>query len=85
MQQFNLEFFLIAAPAVIFAGISKGGFGSGVAFVSAAILALVIEPGEALAIMLPLLMLIDLVTLRPIGAPGVLQTPRSLLWGAFLE
>ena len=65
MQQFNLEFFLIAAPAVVFAGISKGGFGSGVAFVSAAILALVIEPGEALAIMLPLLMLIDLVTLRP--------------------
>ena len=65
MQQVNLEFFLIAAPAVVFAVISKGGFGSGVAFVSAAILALVIEPGEALAIMLPLLMLIDLVTLRP--------------------
>jgi len=65
MQNLSLEFFLIAAPAVLFAGVSKGGFGSGVAFVSAAILALIIEPGEALAIMLPLLMLIDLVTLRP--------------------
>ena len=63
--KFRFRIFLIATPAVLFAGVSKGGFGSGVAFVSAAILALIIEPGEALAIMLPLLMLIDLVTLRP--------------------
>ena len=61
----DLAFLAIAGPAVLFAGISKGGFGSGAAFVSAAILALVIEPGLALGIMLPLLMLIDLVTLGP--------------------
>ena len=59
-----MRIFLIAAPALLFAGLSKGRFGSGVAFVSAAILALVIETGEALAIMLTLLMLIDLVMLR---------------------
>ncbi|EEB83796.1 sulfite exporter TauE/SafE family protein [Roseobacter sp. GAI101] len=58
-------FFCIAGPAVLFAGISKGGFGSGAAFASASILALVIEPGMALGIMLPLLMLIDVSTLRP--------------------
>ncbi len=53
----------VAAPAVIFAGVSKGGFGSGAAFASAAILALVLEPGDALGIMLPLLMLIDVASL----------------------
>ena len=61
----DLSFLAIAAPAVIFAGISKGGFGSGAAFASAAILALVVEPGAAIGIMLPLLMLIDAATLRP--------------------
>lgn len=61
----DLWFFCIAGPAVLFAGISKGGFGSGAAFASASILALVIEPGLALGIMLPLLMLIDVSALRP--------------------
>lgn len=58
-------FLCIAGPAVAFAGVSKGGFGSGAAFASASLLALVIEPGLALGIMLPLLMLIDVSTLRP--------------------
>lgn len=58
-------FFAVAIPAVLFAGISKGGFGSGAAFASASILALVLEPGLALGVMLPLLMLVDAVTLRP--------------------
>ena len=81
----NLEFFLIAAPAVVFAGISKGGFGSGVAFVSAAILALVMEPGEALAIMLPLLMLIDLVTLRPYWGAWSFADAKVLIVGGVPE
>lgn len=61
----DLTFFLIAGPAVVFAGISKGGFGSGAAFAAASMLALVIEPGLALGVMLPLLMLIDVASLRP--------------------
>jgi uncharacterized membrane protein YfcA len=61
----DVWFFLIAAPAVIFAGVSKGGFGSGAAFAAASILALVVEPGLALGVMLPLLMLIDVATLGP--------------------
>lgn len=61
----EIGFFLIAAPAVVFAGISKCGFGSGAAFASAAILAIVLPPAQALGIMLPLLMLIDVATLRP--------------------
>lgn len=56
---------MIAVPAVIFAAVSKAGFGSGAAFASATVLALVVEPGLALGVMLPLLMLIDAASLKP--------------------
>ncbi|MCE8537805.1 sulfite exporter TauE/SafE family protein [Ruegeria pomeroyi] len=65
MLEPDIGFFAVTIPAVIFAGISKGGFGSGVAFASASILAIYLDPGQALALMLPLLMLIDLATLKP--------------------
>ncbi|WP_171100953.1 MULTISPECIES: sulfite exporter TauE/SafE family protein [unclassified Ruegeria] len=65
MFEMNLMFFAVAIPAVIFAGISKGGFGSGVAFASSSILALILTPGQALALMLPILMVIDVATLGP--------------------
>lgn len=64
-MELNAVFFAIAAPAVVFAGVSKGGFGSGAAFASSAILALILDPGTALGVMLPLLMLIDATSLRP--------------------
>lgn len=57
-------FYLVAVPAVIFAGVSKGGFGSGAAFAATPLLALIVEPGIALGIMLPLLMLSDITALR---------------------
>ncbi len=59
MIELSLSFFYFAVPAVLIAGIFKGGFGSGASFVSAAILALVLPPEIALGLMLPLLMLID--------------------------
>ena len=65
MLVLDVWFFAIAAPAVVFAGLSKGGFGSGASFASASVLALVIEPGLALGVILPLLMLVDAATLRP--------------------
>ena len=58
------QIFLIAAFAVTFAGFSKGGFGGGAAFVSSTILALVLTPAQAIGIMLPLLMVMDLGTVR---------------------
>lgn len=61
----DFTFFAFAIPAVIFAGISKGGFGSGAAFASTPLLALVIEPGQAIGLMLPLLMLMDVTALKP--------------------
>ncbi len=81
MPEMTIGFFTIAALAVLFAGISKGGFGSGAAFASASILALILEPGQALAIMLPLLMLIDLTTLRPYWKRWNWPDARALILG----
>ena len=81
MLELNLAFFAIAGPAVLFAGISKGGFGSGAAFVAAAILAVVVDPGLALGVMLPMLMLIDLATLRPYWGKWSLPDARVLILG----
>ncbi|AVO38041.1 sulfite exporter TauE/SafE family protein [Pukyongiella litopenaei] len=82
MLDLDAGFFAVAAPAVLFAGISKGGFGSGAAFASAAILALVLEPGQALGVMLPLLMLIDVATLRPYWRQWSAPDARLLILGA---
>lgn len=81
-MEWNAQIFALAAVAVTFAGVSKGGFGSGAAFASAAILALVMPPGQALGIMLPLLMLIDLATLRPYWRRWDWQAGRLLILGA---
>ncbi|UWQ33627.1 sulfite exporter TauE/SafE family protein [Leisingera sp. M527] len=81
MAAFDAMFFVFAIPAVVFAGVSKGGFGSGAAFASAAILALVIEPGAALALMLPLLMLIDLAALKPYWGRWNLRASLLLIAG----
>ncbi len=65
MVHMDVTFFAVAVFAVMFAGLSKGGFGSGAAFAAAPILALIVPPGVALGLMLPLLMLVDLTVLRP--------------------
>ena len=66
MFDMDLVFFTVEIPAVIFVGIAKGGFGSGVAFESSSILA----PEQALALMLPILMVIDVSALAPTGCVG---------------
>ena len=60
----DAAYFLLAVPAVLFAGVSKGGFGSGASFAATPMLALILAPGEAVGLMLPLLMLMDLAALR---------------------
>ena len=51
-------FFLVAIPAVVFLGLSKGGF-SGIGMVSTPLLALILPPLEAAAILLPIILLQD--------------------------
>jgi hypothetical protein len=56
-------FYALAVPAILIAGISKGGFGSGVGLVAVPMMALAIPVPQAAAIMLPILCLMDLVGL----------------------
>lgn len=82
MLELDWAFFAVAGPAVMFAGVSKGGFGSGAAFAGASILALVVEPGLALGVMLPMLMLIDVATLGPYWGKWRWPETRLLILGA---
>lgn len=54
-------FYAAAVPAVIFVGLSKGGF-SGLSLISLPLLALVLPPIRAAAIMLPILIVQDVVS-----------------------
>ncbi|MGC9418686.1 MAG: sulfite exporter TauE/SafE family protein [Rhodovulum sp.] len=81
MISFDLVFFAVTVPAVLFAGISKGGFGSGAAFASLAALALILDPAVALGVTLPLLMLMDLFTLRPYWRQWHWPSARLLILG----
>ena len=78
----DLTFFLLAIPAVMFAGISKGGFGSGAAFAAAPLIALAVDPAVAVGLMLPLLMLIDVATLRPYWRQWSWPDARLIIAGA---
>lgn len=75
-------FFAFAIPAVLFAGISKGGFGSGAAFAATPLLALILDPGAAIGLMLPLLMLMDVTALRPYWRKWDGASARALILGA---
>jgi len=53
-------FFIFASIAVVLAGISKSGFGTGLGVFAVPLMAIVIPPAQAAAIMLPILCVIDL-------------------------
>jgi len=53
-------FYALAVPAVLIAGISKGGFGGGLGVLAVPMMALTTSPLTAAAIMLPILCLMDL-------------------------
>ena len=52
-------FYLVAIPAVVISGLGKGGMGSALGMISVPLMAFVIPPTEAAAIMLPLLIVMD--------------------------
>jgi len=78
----DATFFALAIPAVIFAGVSKGGFGSGAAFAATPILALILPPHLAVGVMLPLLMLADVTTLGPYWKLWDGRAAKLLILGA---
>lgn len=74
--------FVLSALAALLAGISKGGFGGSLGFAGAAILALVVEPGVALALMLPVLMAIDVAAVRAFWGRWDVPSAQAILTGA---
>jgi len=60
----NLWFWVVAVPAVTLTGISKGGMGGGAAGIATPLLAMVISPVQAAAVMLPILCMMDLAGLQ---------------------
>ena len=77
----DTTFFAVAIPAVIFAGVSKGGFGSGAAFAATPILALILPPELAVGIMLPLLMVMDVAALKAYWGKWSASAVRVLVLG----
>ena len=56
-------FYLAAIPAVLLFGIAKGGFGGGLGVLAVPLMALVVSPLQAAAVLLPILCVMDLVGL----------------------
>ena len=54
-------FYVVAIPAVMFLGLSKGGFSS-VGMVATPMLALILPPLEAAAILLPIILIQDAIS-----------------------
>jgi hypothetical protein len=72
-------FYLAAIPAVLLFGIAKGGFGGGLGVMAVPLMALTVSPVHAAAILLPILCLMDLVSLWAYRGRWVLSELRLLL------
>jgi len=72
-------FYAVALPAVLLFGISKGGFGGGLGVVAVPLMALVVSPVQAAAILLPILCVMDLVALWKFRGKWVWPELRILL------
>jgi uncharacterized membrane protein YfcA len=77
-------FYAVAVPAVIVSGISKGGFGGGLGIMTVPLMALVLSPAQAAAIMLPILCAIDIVGLWAYRGQGDKRNLQLLLIAAVL-
>ena len=60
-MEINLLFFLCVVPAIILFGISKSGLGGSMTLIYVPLMTVVMPLGQALAIILPILILSDMV------------------------
>lgn len=77
-------FYAVAIPAVLFVGLSKGGFGGAMALFGVPLMALAVSPVQAAAIMLPILIVMDIVSLWTWRAERDATTLKLMLPGAIL-
>ncbi len=59
----NPAFYMAAIPAVLLVGLSKGGFGGAMALLGVPLMTLAVPPVQAAAILLPILIVMDMVSL----------------------
>ncbi len=83
-MELDFFFFAIAIPTVIYAGIDKAGFGSSASVAATAFLTLILDPADAIAIMLPLLLVMDFVALKPNWRRWDARISRILVIGALM-
>lgn len=75
-------FYALAVPAVVAVGLSKGGFGGTMALMAVPMLSLVLDPVRAAAIMLPILLVMDGVSLWSWRGVYDAETLKRMLPGA---
>jgi uncharacterized protein len=75
-------FYLVAVPAILIVGVSKGGFGGGLALVGVPLMSLAIPPAQAAAIMLPILITMDAIGIGAYRRRFDLRALRVMLPGA---
>ncbi len=77
-------FYLVSVPAVLLYGISKGGFGGAVAVLSVPLMALMMSPTQAAAILLPILVVMDAFVVKTYWGVYDGRALRLLLPGAMV-
>ena len=77
-------FYLFAIPAVLCFGMAKGGMGGGVALVSVPLIAMVLPPLQAAAVLLPVLLVMDVVAIWSFRGKFHWRSLQIMLPGALL-
>jgi len=75
----DLQFYLIAVPAVLLLGVSKSGFGAGFGSLAVPMMALVVTVPQAAAILMPVLLVMDLLGMAAFRRDFDLKLLRFLL------
>ncbi|GBL58505.1 sulfite exporter TauE/SafE [Pseudomonas citronellolis] len=78
----TLEFLLVAIPAVLLTGVSKGGFGGALGGIAVPLMALAMPPTQAAALMLPILCMADFTGLRRFYGKWDVRNLKIMLPGA---
>ena len=84
LNEHSALFFILAAISVVILGISKSGFGAGLGVLAPPLMASQSSLAEALAILLPLLIAIDLFGLRRFWSNADRRILKLILWPAVI-
>ncbi|WP_252015678.1 sulfite exporter TauE/SafE family protein [Vibrio sp. SCSIO 43140] len=77
-------FYVMAVPAVLIYGIGKGGLGGALGIIAVPLMALVVAPTQAAAILLPILIVMDIFAVRHHYKNADYRVIKSMLPGALL-